>query len=324
MLVRDGWTVKFDDHPDVLPPTDPCNQVALYLGWYTSNVSGPWATPPDRFVRGAIAYHLHSFSANTVRDAGSNWVGPFIAHGAAATMGTVYEPSLGLTPYLDIFTKRILAGDSFAEAAYASERGLSWMVTVVGDPLYRPFRQPLGEALADAKFPHTEHDDWLVLQQLQRDLVAGRTDKRASVIEQRLDVPGASAVAEEGLGDLLLKLHEPLTGVDIEKAYRQALLDYTAPIDQIRVGLKLSQFESSDGRDAEAREELHTLSTLYPDDAKRFGVNDPLAPVADASLPASRPPVATRDSSKSTELASPPKPPQPPLPPMPQQQPSPE
>ena len=59
-----------------------------------------------------------------------------IAHGADATMGMVYEPYLELTPHEDIFTRRLLQGDYFAEAAYASERGLSWMLTVVGDPLY--------------------------------------------------------------------------------------------------------------------------------------------------------------------------------------------
>ena len=124
-LVRDGWDVKFDDKPDVLPATDPCNQVALYLGWYHDGAIGPWVTPPNRFVPGAIAYHLHSFSAATVRNETSGWVGPLIAHGADATMGMVYEPFLALTPHEDIFTRRLLQGAYFTKAAYASERGLS-------------------------------------------------------------------------------------------------------------------------------------------------------------------------------------------------------
>ena len=36
-LVKDGWAVKFDDKPDCLPATDPCNQVAIYLGWYNQD-----------------------------------------------------------------------------------------------------------------------------------------------------------------------------------------------------------------------------------------------------------------------------------------------
>jgi uncharacterized protein (TIGR03790 family) len=129
-LVKNGWTVKFDDKPDLIPPTDPCDQVAIYLGWYGGQAYGPWVTPPRRFLPGAIAYHLHSFSASTVRSDKDNWVGPLIANGADATMGMVYEPYLALTPHEDIFARRLLGGDYFAEAAWASERGLSWMLTV--------------------------------------------------------------------------------------------------------------------------------------------------------------------------------------------------
>ena len=93
-LAMNGWIVEFDNHDEIIPATDPCNHVAFYLGWYAPNAAGPWVTPPDRFVRGAVAYHLHSFSAATLRSDASNWVGPLIAHGAAATMGTVYEPYL--------------------------------------------------------------------------------------------------------------------------------------------------------------------------------------------------------------------------------------
>ena len=123
MLVRDGWHIKFDDSPDVLPASDPLNQVAIYLGWYHDGAIGPWVTPPNRFVRGAIAYHLHSFSASTLRSDTVGWAGRLIAHGAAATMGTVYEPYLALTPHEDIFSRRLLQGDYFAEAAYAAEPG---------------------------------------------------------------------------------------------------------------------------------------------------------------------------------------------------------
>ena len=77
-----------------------------------------------------------------MRSTTQNWVGPLIAHGADATMGCVYEPYLALTPHVDIFTRRLLDGDSFAEAAYACQPGLSWMTTVVGDPLYQPFQTP--------------------------------------------------------------------------------------------------------------------------------------------------------------------------------------
>lgn len=279
-LVHDGWDVKFDDQPDVLPDTDPCNQVALYLGWYHNGAIGPWVTPPNRFVPGAIAYHLHSFSATTVRSATVGWVGPLIAHGADATMGMVYEPYLELTPHEDIFARRLLQGDYFAEAAYASERGLSWMLTVVGDPLYRPFRLPLDSALARAQVPHTEHDDWLLLQKIQREMVAGRINDKTTSLERALDVPGVGAVAEEGLGDLLEKLNEPAAGSATEKAYQKALDMVTAPIDRIRIGLKLAQYYSNHGEDARAQNELDVLREMYPAETRRFGVSNRLLPTS--------------------------------------------
>ncbi len=191
MLVKDGWAVKFDDKPDVLPATDPCNQVAIYMGWYTPDATGPWVTAPNRFVPGAIAYHLHSFSGCSIHTSDHYWVGPLLAHGAAATMGMVYEPYLALTPHEDIFTRRLLQGDYFAEAAYASERALSWMLTVVGDPLYRPFRKPIEAAVAEAGTPRTAHDDWLLLQKVQQELHAGEILSTPRNLRLALEIPGA-------------------------------------------------------------------------------------------------------------------------------------
>jgi uncharacterized protein (TIGR03790 family) len=280
LLAQDGWAVKFDDNPDVLPPTDPCNQVALYLGWYTQTATGPWITPPNRFVRGAIAYHLHSYSATTVRSTQGAWVGPLISHGVAATMGTVYEPYLILTPHEDIFTRRLLQGDYFAEAAYAAEPALSWMMTVVGDPLYRPFHTPLDTALAQSSSPHSPHDDWLLLQKVQRQLAAVRILATADSLKDALEVPGAGPFAEEGLGDLLVKLKEPAAGPAAEQAYMKAAAEETEPIDRIRVGLKLADYENSHGENLRASAELDSLRVQYPQDAKQFGISDSSTPSA--------------------------------------------
>jgi uncharacterized protein (TIGR03790 family) len=287
-LQQDGWTVKFDDKEEVIPASDPCNHVALYLGWYRTHAYGPWVTPPDRFERGAIAYHLHSFSASTLRDPVHNWVGPLLAHGAAASMGTVYEPYLALTPRLDIFTKRLLDGDSFAEAAYASERGLSWMVTVVGDPLYRPFRVPLEVALSDAsQQPGSGHYDWLLAQQVQRQLLAGKLEMTTGALVQALDVTGAGGVLQEQLADLLEKVPEPAAVPVAEQAYKKAMALDSVPLDRIRVGLKLAQFYGDHSREERAEEVMRSLTELYPRDAPLFGVVNPLVPTSNPprSLP---------------------------------------
>jgi uncharacterized protein (TIGR03790 family) len=277
-LLKDGWTVKFDDSPAVLPTTDPCNQVALYLGWYNDTAVGPWVTAPNRFVPGAVAYHLHSFSANTVRSVNANWVGPLIEHGADATMGMVYEPYLALTPHEDIFARRLLQGDYFCEAAYASERGLSWMLTVVGDPLYRPFIVPLDEAMAHPENPHSSHDDWLLLQKVNRDLLADPTNNNPDWLVQQLNVPDAGPVAQEGLGGLLAALKNPAVLPQAEDAYVKAFDGSTLPIDRIRIGLKLAQLYSNQGEDARAVAEMDHLRKLYPTESKTFGVADTLLP----------------------------------------------
>jgi len=269
LLAADGWPVTFDNRPDTLPATAPLNQVALYLGWYTPTANGPWVTPPDRFVRGAIAYHLHSLSAWTVRSTTENWVGPLIDHGADATMGCVYEPYLALTPHLDIFTRRLLDGDSFAEAAYASQLGLSWMTTVVGDPLYRPFQKPIEEAVAAA--PSGPHHDWLLLQQVEQKL-ANQPPTDMTALESAFDVPGAGPILQEHLGDLLQKLSDPAAPAAAAKAYAQALKQSDAPVDCIRIGLKLAQVFISQNKDEQAQAEFQTLRESYPIDAIRFGV----------------------------------------------------
>jgi len=285
LLTLDGWSMKFDDKPELIPASDPCDHVALYLGWYATDAEGPWVTLPNRFVPGAIAYHLHSFSANTIRNRSSNWVGPLIAHGAAATMGTVYEPYLALTPHTDIFTKRLLDGNYFAEAAYASQMGLSWMVTVVGDPLYRPFRQPLTSRLSQANAAPSEHDDWLLLQQVQRSFAQGQLTANTDTLEHSLNLPGTGAVVQEGLGDLLEKLSEPAAGQAAEEAYKKAMSMEALPIDRIRVGLKLAQHYVNHVQDGQAQAELKTLRELYPTDAQRFGVANPLTPTTTVLAP---------------------------------------
>ena len=125
--------------PGIFPEGYPMTDCALYYGWYYPNVAGPFANPDFHFVPGAVAVHIHSFSANTLRDRNANWVGPLISRGAAASVGNVYEPYLQLTTHPNILNDRLLHGFTFAESAYAATEALSWMSVMVGDPLYRPY-----------------------------------------------------------------------------------------------------------------------------------------------------------------------------------------
>jgi uncharacterized protein (TIGR03790 family) len=138
-LHKVGIPVVYDETPAIFPEGYPMTDCALYYGWYAETVAGPFTQPGFRFLPGAVAVHIHSFSASTLRDPNANWVGPLATKGAAASMGNVYEPYLGLTAHLDIFNDRLLHGFTFAESAYMSIRALSWMSVMVGDPLYRPY-----------------------------------------------------------------------------------------------------------------------------------------------------------------------------------------
>src|SRR6266403_2944310 len=157
-LQKVGVPVIYDKSPEIFPPGYPMTDCALYYGWYAEKMAGPFTRPDFHFVRGAIAVHIHSYSANTLRDANANWVAPLISKGAAANLGYVYEPFLQLTSRLDTFNDRLLHGFTFAESAYMSIPALSWMSVMVGDPLYRPYASWLQiDALRDSAKSGT---DW--------------------------------------------------------------------------------------------------------------------------------------------------------------------
>ncbi len=120
-----GFETIVDNNPDTFPDAFPMSQIALYAGWYQWNACGPFARPKVEFMEGAFAYHLHSFSASTLRSTTKSWCGPLIAAGATATMGCVDEPYLEGTPDIGVFFDRWLSGFSFGEAAYILPKNLS-------------------------------------------------------------------------------------------------------------------------------------------------------------------------------------------------------
>jgi uncharacterized protein (TIGR03790 family) len=158
-LRRVGIPVVYDTESALFPEGFPMNDCVLYYGWYAGGVTGPFADPNFAFARGAIAVHIHSFSASTLRSAGANWVAPLLSRGAAASLGNVYEPYLQLTTQIDLFNDRLIHGFTFAESAYMATRVLSWMNIAVGDPLYRPYAnwlqlEPTREKKSDWRMYH--------------------------------------------------------------------------------------------------------------------------------------------------------------------------
>ncbi len=138
-LRQAGVPVLWDKAPETLPVGYPVTNAAIYYGWYDGTVSGPFADMQMRFQPGAIAAHIHSFSASTIRNPAAFWCAPLLERGASVTVGNVYEPYLTLTTHLDTFQDRLMNGFTFAESSYMAQTALSWMNVSIGDPLYRPY-----------------------------------------------------------------------------------------------------------------------------------------------------------------------------------------
>ncbi|MDZ4816436.1 MAG: TIGR03790 family protein [Verrucomicrobiota bacterium] len=166
-LQSSGFETVLDNGPNLFPSWYPMQDTALYVGWYSQDMSGPFRRPDFKFQRGAIAYHLHSFSAMTLRDSDRYWCGPLLSRGVVATMGAVNEPFLHFTPNVGIFVDRLVNGYNFGEAAYASQQFLSWQITFIGDPLYTPFPvENLDEKIAKLKKNRNPNLVWAQLKKI--------------------------------------------------------------------------------------------------------------------------------------------------------------
>ncbi len=142
--IKAGIPSAWDRRETVWSNGYPMTSAAVYMGWYAQAPVGPMTMPAFRFEKGAVAGHIFSFSAATLRDPVNSWCGLLVDRGACATFGNVYEPFLQFTTQPGILMERLLEGWTFAEAAYAGTHVLSWMNTFIGDPLYRPFKRPPG------------------------------------------------------------------------------------------------------------------------------------------------------------------------------------
>jgi uncharacterized protein (TIGR03790 family) len=222
-----GIPVILDNVPDIFPAGFPVTDAALYYGWYAWQLGGALGAPDLSFRPGAVAVHIQSFSAATLRDPNANWVGPLVSRGAAASIGNVYEPYLDLTVHLDIFNERLLQGFTLAESAYMGLKVLSWMNVVVGDPLYRPF---------DASRPATWRGDapdqaapWVALGETLRK--AGRSGLTQTLYLSRLARETGSGLDYEALGMLQSFYGEPRDAIASLEAAGSA---YTRPAEAFR------------------------------------------------------------------------------------------
>jgi uncharacterized protein (TIGR03790 family) len=147
---------------------------AIYMGWYRPHAYGLWREAEWSVPPGAIGFHLHSFSATTVRSATKGWLGAFVDQGYCATVGNVYEPYLEYTHHPHLLLGALLDGHTFGEAVMYSNPALSWQGVAIGDPLYRPFKVGLDAQLKES-LGHS-FSAYLCLRQINRLQAAGQAD----------------------------------------------------------------------------------------------------------------------------------------------------
>ena len=265
---RLGFDTFVDNQPTSLGVGYPLSQVALYIGWYDSGVTGPFYRASVEFLPGAFAYHLHSFSAANLRSASENWVGPLLARGATATMGCVAEPYLEFTPNPAMFLERWgYVGMTLGEAATAAHPVLSWQTVVVGDPLYRPFGRPLaddGKRLDDANDPRTAY---ALVRNANLQVMAGRpVEAVRDQLEGQRWATNHAVVAEK-IGRLYW------SGIRVRRAlewYDTALsLTNATPMQRRRLLLDSIEAHRVLGQPAEAYRCLEQLIVTSPPDVDR-------------------------------------------------------
>lgn len=136
LMTAAGFEVTLDDKEAVFGEKAG-EDAALYAGWY----SHAKFVDSFTFSTGAVAWHLASSEATTLRNKESKvWCPNLLQKGVAVTMGPVGEPYTVAFPKPAEFFGLLATGKYTVAECYARTTLLtSWMMTLVGDPLYNPF-----------------------------------------------------------------------------------------------------------------------------------------------------------------------------------------
>lgn len=253
-----GIPTIVDSLAETLPKNYPMTDAALYFGWYTQTADGPFLNPGMKFRRGAVACHIHSFSATTVRNGKDYWCGPLLAKGACAVLGNTWEPYLTLCTHLDKFADRLLSGQNLGEAAWGATQSLSWMNVVLGDPLYRPF--PANPAANDKK----KDSDYKALRLAMERW--GKGGPANDTLMKNLKTAGTSL--HSGTIFEFMALHSQAGSQAPELAanewFKLALPAYSSTPDKIRILLEQADARRREGAARKAAKLLENIISDYP------------------------------------------------------------
>lgn len=142
--------VIIDTSPDVFKAQSVKN-VALYCGWYSVRNY----VPAFAFNPGAIGFHIASYEMVSLRNAEEKgWARGMLNDGISSTLGPVDEPYLGAFPDPMDFFPLLLSGKySLAETYWLTLPTVSWKMSIIGDPLYAPFKAKPAMKVEDLPAP---------------------------------------------------------------------------------------------------------------------------------------------------------------------------
>ena len=285
---KTGIPTVVDRFNDTFPKNYPLREAGVYFGWYDWSVSGPFLNPAFRFRKGAVALHLHSFSAEQLSSADKNWSAPLLVRGAAVTIGNVHEPYLHLTHDFGILHQNLLAGDCWVEACWKAMPATSWQGVVLGDPLYRPF----GHLDGGGKRLETDKDFRALRAATQR--WPDDAAERRKQLDQAADRTRSGILAEAvGLDCLYDKLD-----AEASNRFRAAKNLYSANEDKLRMDFHLIAIDRAAKRKDLAIRGLRDAQVRYtgiPETEALKGwldiLDPPPPPTADPTKTPATPPV---------------------------------
>ncbi|MBN8247803.1 MAG: TIGR03790 family protein [Verrucomicrobia bacterium] len=251
-----GFETFVDRNEATLAAGYPMNDIGIYAGWYDANVSGPFTLPRVDFRPGAIAYHLHSFSAFAPRNTDQNWVGPLVAKGATVTMGCVDEPFLQLSPNFGAFLARFASGMNFAEAGAVGQPALSWQTLLIGDPLYRPFSPDLFARARDLEQRGSPLLSWTLLHRVNSFLQSGGNVSRALADLETVPAAGTNAVLAAKVARLYAEKSRLRQAINWGQ---KSLASGGVPAERSRLFLEVADWQRTLGRPEDS---LATLAAL--------------------------------------------------------------
>jgi len=287
MIRRLGFETSVDDRPETFSAAFPMSQIAFYAGWYDGQFSGPFTRPKVEFMPGAVAYHLHSFSAYVLRTPDQYWVGPLLARGVTATLGYVEEPYLeGTANVAALFADFTALGFSFGEAACAAQQSISWQTTVVGDPLYRPFGRKNPDDYFGKRLQALHGEllarnsgliEWSHLQIVNLNLAAGFPASAVIGYLEQEPTTRKSSVLQEKLGDIFYSRGKLADAID---AYGKALNLAMTPLQRVRVMLAQAQLFALYTKRQQALDLYRQFLKEFPDYPDLPGLYQKMLPLA--------------------------------------------